>query len=218
MAKQNKEKQYTESELIILFGLNRVVGNADYPLLAEWINATTELSASENELFEEIYQDAVQNIAGWQEEDLKMMFLSFVLRLGQLKNTKNYHAYFEKTVFATVEGHFLKTKTDFMLAKGVLDTPQTPYFHFQEWKPLKKPTGDSMAQLLEAFLIAQHKNANGKPLYGCEIIGKWWTFVVMEGKNYYVSDAFDCTKRESLHQIIAILRKFREILETRLLS
>jgi hypothetical protein len=42
-----------------------------------------------------------------------------------------------------------------------------------------------MAQLLEAFLIAQAKNQNGKPLYGAEIVEKHWTFVTMEGKEYY---------------------------------
>ncbi len=77
-----------------------------------------------------------------------------------------------------------------------------------------------MAQLLEAFLIAQEKNkASGKivPLYGCEIIGKNWTFITMEDNEYCVSKSFDSTDKEDLLKIIAILRKFREILETKLL-
>ncbi|MFN0200627.1 MAG: hypothetical protein ACKVTZ_03865 [Bacteroidia bacterium] len=218
MAKQNKEKQYTEAELIVTFGLTRTVGSDSHPLLQEWLQAETTLSSSEIELFEDIYEDAHQNIAGWQEEDLKMKFISFVLRLGHLKNNHRYHTYFEKTVFATVTGIFLKTKTDFMVAKGVFNMPQVPYFHFQEYKPQLNPTGESMAQLVEAFLIAQTKNANGKPLYGCEVIGKQWSFVLMEGAKYYVSDAFDATKRDELLQIIAILRKFKLILETHLLD
>jgi hypothetical protein len=40
----------------------------------------------------------------------------------------------------------------------------------------------------------------------------------MEAKEYCISETFDATKREDLLKIIAILRKFREILETKLLS
>ncbi|TAE13466.1 MAG: hypothetical protein EAZ95_11175, partial [Bacteroidetes bacterium] len=215
--KQNKERNYSEAELVKMFGLTRI--NDSYtPLMVEWLDCETTLTTHEQVLFDEIYSNAHKNIAGWQEEDLKMQFIAFVLHLGYLRNTDEYHTYFEKTISATIEGTFLKTKTDFMVAKGILDLPETPYFHFQEWKPLKNPTGDSMAQLLEAFLIAQETNKNGKPLYGCEIIGKQWNFVTMEGKAYCISQSYNCTKRDELLQIIAILRKFKEILETRLLD
>jgi hypothetical protein len=74
-----------------------------------------------------------------------------------------------------------------------------------------------MAQLLEAFLIAQVKNNDTElPLYGVETIGKHWTFAIMQGKEYCVSKSFDCTDKEDLLKIIAILRKYRWILETRL--
>lgn len=218
MAKQNKEKQYKEAELVILFHLHRFNGNDSSPLLYEWVQAETELSDTDKALFDLIQKDAFQNIAGWQEEDLKMKFISYVLLLGQLINHDKYSTYFEKTISAKVEDYFLKTKTDFMIAKGVLDIPQVPYFHFQEYKPQINPSGEPMAQLIEAFLIAQSTNQNGKPLYGCEIIGKQWNFVVMEGKSYYISKSYDCTEREDLLKIIAMLRKFKEILETRLLD
>jgi hypothetical protein len=48
-------------------------------------------------------------------------------------------------------------------------------------------------------------------------MGRQWTFVVMEGKEYCVPNVFDCTDREDLLKIIAMLRKFRTILETRLI-
>ena len=101
--------------------------------------------------------------------------------------------------------------------KGILDVFKTPYFHFQEYKPRKNPSGDSMAQLLEAFLIAQEKNKNGKPLYGLDIIGKQWTFVVMHGKDYCISKTYDAVDRTDLLIIIYIFCKFRDILEKKLL-
>jgi hypothetical protein len=75
-----------------------------------------------------------------------------------------------------------------------------------------------MAQLIEAFLIAQENNKNGKPLYGLTIVGSIWRFAVMEGKKYAVSTYYDATNREDLLRIIAILRKFKVILETTLLD
>jgi len=147
-----------------------------------------------------------------------MNFIAFVIRLAGLKATQTIRTFYDKTIFATVEGIFLKTTTDFMIAKGILDLAKNPYFHFQEYKREKDPHGDPMAQLVEAFLIAQEINKNGKPLYGCCVVGRFWYFVVMQEKNYCVSMVYDCTDEKSLQQIIAILRKFEEVLLTRLID
>jgi hypothetical protein len=117
-----------------------------------------------------------------------------------------------------VEGIPLVVKTDYMLAKGTLDVFHTPYFHFQEYKPNKNPSGDSMAQLLMALLIAQTKNDNQKPLYGIEVIGENWKFIILEGKEYCVSPTYTCTNRDDLLQIIGILRQFKKILYEKLMD
>lgn len=213
-----KIKKYAEAELIKIFGLKRLVGEEILYLLTEWLTCQTTLSQTDQELFDYIYDDAVKNIVGWQEEDLKMNFIAFVLLLGNVKKGEKYKSYFEQTLEATVDGYFLKTKTDFMIAKGILEIPETPYFHFQEYKRQRDPSGDPTAQLLEAFLIAREKNKNDKPLYGCTVVGKYWEFVIMENKSYAISHSFDCTDKADLLQIIAILRKFKEILETRLID
>ena len=146
-----------------------------------------------------------------------MKFISPILELGLIMENPNFVSFFDKKLEAKVEGYNLSVKADFVVAKGLLDYMIRPFFHFQEYKPGKNPTGDPMAQLLEAFLIGQTKNDDGKPLYGCEVIGADWRFVTMEKKTYCVSKTYDSTEREELLQIISILRKFREILETKLL-
>jgi hypothetical protein len=158
-------------------------------------------------------------MAFWSEEDLKMYFISNVLWLGGLmnKDNKGYVGLFEKKLSGVVNKTSLSVRADFVVAKGFKNIMAEHYFHFQEYKPQLNPTGEPMGQLLEAFLIAQVKNANDKPLYGCEVIGGAWKFVIMEDKNYCVSKPFNCTEREDLLQIIAILRKFKDILETQLL-
>ncbi len=217
MAQKNKEQNYSEADLVLLLGLERV--KKPYtPLMLDWLNAKTNLSAEEEVALEKLLTRAFNHIDGWLEEDLKMKFLAPLLELAYLIDGNDYETYFEKTISASIDGHFLKTKTDFMISRGFLDKIQKPYFHFQEWKPQKKPTGDSMAQLLEALLIANQINGNKFPIYGCEVVGKQWSFVILEGKRYCISESFDCTKEQDLFKILSVLRKFKEILETKLLK
>jgi hypothetical protein len=216
-----KKKEWKEAELVLTFNLSRIVNHHTH-LMAEWLEVNDlQLTATEQEIFDTIYKSAVENIAGWSEEDLKMKFLSFVLLLGGLSDEGKIVTFFDKKLTGVVEGIHLSVKSDFMLAKGFMNIYQTPFFHFQEYKPQINPTGEPMAQLLEAFLIAQEKNQQNNyeiPLYGCEIIGKQWSFVTIEKKQYCVSNTYDCTNREDLLQIIAILRKFKQILKERWLN
>ncbi len=213
-----KKKEWSEGELVAHFQLKKLIEPT--PLMSEWLSvAAPTFSATEQEIFDDIYEDARYNISNWNEEDLKMKFISLVLRLGKLsgRNTK-FVTFFERNLEAKIAGEHLSVRCDFVIAKGVLDYLEIPYFHFQEYKPNKKPSGDSMAQLLEAFLIAQSKNQTNQPLYGCEVVGKQWTFITMEEKEYCVSNSYDCTNKEEMLQIISVLRKFRDILDNRFLK
>jgi hypothetical protein len=216
-----KIKSYIESELIELFGLERLAGNDSHPAMEEWVNVKTTLNDGEKYLFDLITDDLVRKIAGWNEEMLKMNFISPVLILGHITETKNYKTYYESLIEGEIDGTFLKVRTDMMIAKGILETPKVPYFYFQaggvpQYKKVKDPKGDPTAQLLEAFLIAQEKNNNNKILYGCTVYGREWEFYIMEKRTYCISKAYNCTDNEDLMQIIAILRKFKEILENKL--
>lgn len=213
-----KIKQYGEAELIKMFGLKRLVGNDQHPLMHELTYTQTTLNAGEQYLFDDTFVDLAEKIGGWNEEMLKMNLIAFILRLGHLRETDEYKTYYESTIEATIDNNFLKVKTDMMIAKGILEIPETPYFYFQEYKKVKDPKGDVTGQLLEALLIAQEKNNNGKPMYGCTVFGREWEFYVMTNRTYCISKPYNCTDKDNLLQIIAILRKFKEILETRLLK
>ena len=71
---------------------------------------------------------------------------------------------------------------------------------------------------IQNIAIAQEKNKNGLPLYGVDVMGKQWSFVTMEGKDYCISKTFDAADKQDLLTIVAVLRKFKYILETRLLD
>lgn len=215
-------KNWREGDLIQTFKIIPI-RERKTSLMEEWLSAPKiNLDIAEKAVFDKILKRAVNDISGWNEEDLKMKFIAYVLDLGLMNEGVGVVSYFDKTISANVEGIKLVVKSDFMLAKGVLDAFRTPYFHFQEYKPNKNPKGDPMAQLLEAFLIAQVKNKNHKnkhidnPLYGVEVIGENWKFVIMEKKEYCISKAYNAIIEEDLLEIIAILRKFKEILSEKL--
>lgn len=211
-------KDWREGEMINVFNLTRIVMRQT-PLLEEWLNVQMpKLNECEQYIFDKIHIKAVKGIRGWNEEDIKIKLIGPVLDLGNMLDDEIAISYFDKMIAASVDGIRLIVKSDFMLAKGILDVFETPYFHFQEYKPYKNPSGDSMAQLLEAFLIAQQKNKNGKPMYGVDIIGENWRFVIMEGREYCISKPFSAVDKEDLLAIISILRKFKYILETRLVD
>jgi hypothetical protein len=213
-----KTQKYDEGQIIEIFGLERLVGNTAHPTMHEWTDTDTTLDAAEQSLFDKITHNLNKKIAGWNEEMLKMNFIAFVVHLGHLTETDRYKTYYESPLEGEVQGHKLKIRADMMVASGVLERPKVPYFYFQEYKKQKDPTGDVTAQVLEAFLIAQSKNNNDKPMYGCTVIGKYWEFMTMQNQTYCISKSYDCTEHDDLMKIIAILRKFKYILETRLLD
>ena len=211
-----KKKDWREGEMILTFGLEKI--DTYYTeSMNEWLDVSNpQFDDWEQGSFERL-MSKTNKIATWSEEDLKMKFISPVLELGKIMEGKHFTSFFDKKLEGKVGDYNLSVKADFVIAKGLLDYMEKPYFHFQEYKPNKNPAGDSMAQLLEAFLIAQVKNNDEKPVYGCEVVGATWKFIVMEEKKYCVSKSFDSTDKEDLLKIIAILRKFKEILENKLL-
>ena len=215
---ERTKREWSEGELIRTFKLNRIDVDAPRtPVMQEWLDVEMPvLNIGEQYMLDQDLAKAQKYITAWSEEDLKMKFISTILKLGHFSDGDKIMCYFDKIISATIETIKLTVKSDFMLAKGTLDYFEIPYFHFQEYKPYKNPSGDSMAQLLEAFLIAQEKNKNGLPLYGVDIIGANWRFVTMEGKDYCVSGIFNSIDNRDLLTIIAILRKFKFILKTRL--
>lgn len=221
MAKQ-KKKEWSEAELMLTFSLERE--GMEFPPLADWLQTPNQIGKEEEEDLEELRKLIARKGDFWNEESLKMNFIAPLLHnFIKFNDEQNrYESFFDQTISATVEGIFLQTETDFMLAKGIGDIVQTPYFHFQEYKRSKKSPPDPMAQLVVAFLIAQEtnraaSNKENKPLYGAVITGRSWQFVVMESKKYGVSTFYDAALKEDLVKIVNVLRKFKVILETTLL-
>ncbi|MEY4904020.1 MAG: hypothetical protein RLZZ292_1835, partial [Bacteroidota bacterium] len=188
------------------------------PLMERWLAVEEPvLDMVEQHLFDKKLKEAVAKLRFWNEEKLKMQFITYILLLGHIEDTEQYSIFYEKKLEHTVKDVPLSVQTDFMIATGRNELYKQPFFHFQEYKPEKNPSGDSMSQLLQAMLIAQAQNNTDKPIYGCEIVGKSWCFVILEGTDYCISSTYESIKKADLLMIIAILRKFKVILETELI-
>ncbi len=211
-------KKFTWNEGLVIdtFNLERLPCE-ELPLLTSWLDANETNDDIDSVFLEKLRKDAELKIDSWNEEELKMKYLSFIVRYANYEDDKEYNVYFERPLSALVEGKNINVLVDFMLAKGVRELVKKPYFCFHEYKREKKYNDDPIAQVLLAMLAAKEINQSDKPLYGAYILGRNWYFMVMENKKFSISNAYNCTDKTKLLKIISILRKFRTIIKTTLL-
>ena len=97
------KKEWSEGELIRTFNLNRIINNQT-PVMQEWLDVQLpELNLGEQYMFDEDLTNAQKYITGWNEEDLKMKFISNIVKLGYLRDGDNVMGYFDKIISATIE-------------------------------------------------------------------------------------------------------------------
>ena len=212
MAKQ-KSLELSEPVLVDTFGLER--NFKPIPLLDELLNATGELNEADSALLFECQAELIENADSWNEEELKMQFISFVIFLARFK--KPIRTYYDREISAEINGTFVCSKVDMMLSKGIGELIKTPYFFLHEYKREKKYAGDPVGQMLGGMLIGQTKNIDNSPIYGCYVQGRFWFFSVLDGKQYTVSKGFDSSELEDVQKIIFILKKVNLIIQERLL-
>ena len=206
MAK-SQTPQWTTGLLKITFGLTEIVEN--YPLLDEWIGSSEEkITLAEQERLDVLRLRLLKNFRSWNEETLKMKFISPLLELIDY-DFGDFQSLFDAEMKGVVDKTELKCITDFMLAKTVDDVIQTPYFYFHEYKRKKNNSDDPIAQVLIPSLIAETLNEEKFPIYGCHVIGEMWYFMIVNGREYAIAKGIDATDNNGLMRIFLILRKVR---------
>lgn len=218
MAKKQKSLELSEAILIENFGIEQLDTTA-IPLLREWIAvdmSNKKLNDAENYMFNMAHKKLIKNMSFWNEEELKMNFISMIIALAEFEDP--IKSYYDREMSAMVEGVFLSCKADMLLSKGIKELIKTPYFFLHEYKREKKYSGDPIGQMLGGMLIAQAQNNNGKPIYGCYVQGRFWFFSILEDKQYVISKAFDASEKEEALQIVFILRKLKQIILERLMD
>ncbi len=195
------ETQDLETE----FGLVR---NFQSNVLNNWINSTSTFDDFTIERLENLRTAFFESSDYWNEDELKMQGISPILDIVNYR-TPNYTIFSQRPLSATINNIEMGGRVDFMLAKGK-QKPIQPYFFIHEYKQeSKRGSSDAKGQLLSELFTAQHLNEGQFPLYGCYVIGRNWFFVILEGKQYAVSDAYVASHKDDIYQIITILRQVK---------
>lgn len=213
-AKRVKSIELLEPILIETFGLQRLFKST--PLLDDWLSVTGELNPIDKAFIMESQEKLIENADSWNEEELKMSFISMVIFLARFSNT--IRTYYDREISAVINGINVNCKADMMLSKGIGELIKTPYFFLHEYKREKKYSGDPVGQMLGGMLVAQAKNNDEKPIYGCYVQGRYWFFSTLEGNKYVVSKGFDASEMDDVLKVIFILRKLNEMILKRLMD
>jgi hypothetical protein len=204
--------------ILVHFNLPRL---REGKLIDEWVTTKGVLNPGESERIEKLYRKALKSGDGWNEEELKMKFISLLFDLADIEEEDKIISFFKRPMNATFNGTKIGVICDCLLASPAgISTPKTPYFFLQErnaarFKKQKGDNNDPEAQMLAAMLVAQHKNADNKPIHGAWLVGNIWNFTLLQGNEYFVSHKFDASDLEDLTQIVFILRRLKELIKSR---
>jgi hypothetical protein len=149
----------------------------------------------------------------WNEMELQYHFIGPLLSTIDF-DSNSYSGFAQRKL--AIDSPALKVEgvIDFLVASGQFE-PEKPYFFLHEYKRFKSSKGDPLGQLLISMIAAQYLNNDGLPIYGCFVVGKIWSFVVLAGKEYATSQIYDATNEEDLHFIWNILQHTKIIIEER---
>lgn len=209
-----KKLRYDIDQILGHFGLER---SKNCPLIQDWLSTPLDPNFVLPELLEKKREKLDLEGDVWNEEELKMHFLSIVFSYADVEIPKKIKLFYERTLSATVQDTSLSVICDAMLASPYgINTPDVPYFFLQEFKKGKKATDDAEGQMLVAMLIAQAKNVDNHPIFGSYVLGRDWFFTTLQGKNYCFSDPLDAAKREDLSKILMALKKLKDLIKKRI--
>jgi hypothetical protein len=209
-----KLNHYSSEEVIDTYQIART---KNCKILTDWMNASSSpLKEHEIELLNQLPIELDEWQYAWNEEELKMYFISPLIRIANINQKGLIGTFFERKIKGIVNGISISVTCDCIVATPKLSgNPNIPYFFLQEFKRSKGDSHDPEGQMLAAMILSQQLNQDKKPLYGCWLQGKNWNFTVLNGQEYCVSHQFDATNQDELLQIVYILRKLKELILNR---
>jgi len=201
---------WNKEELEEIFNLTRVF---QHPILDDWIalSRTLALSAFERELLTDLRGALFENIDAWNEAELREYFIGPILAFVKF-NTADFKIFSERALSGIVGEYELYGIPDAIIAKGHY-SPKIPYFCFHEYKKDNEPKGDPAAQALSAMLAAQALNPRPHPMYGLYVAGKLWHFLVLQEREYVISQGF-LADGEDIFSIFNMLKALKILLIT----
>ena len=205
--KNKSFEQWLYEDVERAFGLTRLFAHPFFETLKK---QTITPTSNQSEQLEILRVRLFENVDAWNEDEIKFLFISPLINIVDYKSA-NYKVFTQRPMSVNYEKDTKTTsgKVEFMLATGK-QTPRKPFFFLHEYKQENRRDNDPLGQLLIAMVAAQIQNADEKPILGCYVSGRNWFFVVLDGKKYAVSNAFNATDEVMIKQILAILFYFKE--------
>ncbi len=200
---------FRECTLRILEKHFRLKELTETSLLDDWLNRDADISDFERQNLQLLRKKLKKNVHDWNETELACYFIGPVLSLVDY-TTDRFNLFAERLFSGVVDDIEMAGKPDGLIASGLRE-PETPFFCFQEYKKEQDPEGDPAGQVLAAMLVAQELNEYQYPVYGCYVRGRDWFFMVLQGKEYCVSEGHQAT-RDDIFDIFRILKGLKQIL------
>jgi hypothetical protein len=214
MAKQKNFhtfEQWTSFDVMKKIGVRETLKSNG---LQSWITIGNNIPPEVEKLIESYGLRLRNYYQFWNEQELFGKFIApFLLTVGM--EGEDYNLFHERPLKATINDYTVSGIVDGIVAFGNTE-PLRPYFFLHEYKRMKQSEADPLGQLLIAMLAARELNQDGKPLYGCFIIGKMWQFVLLDGDTYAQTQGYDATDPGELRTIWLILDKTKQIIIERI--
>ena len=196
-------KRWNAQEVEKTFGIHRTKKSK---LLDQWLESQPAATPFQLQSVEYLRAAAEDDIDAWNEAALKFFFIGPLVALIDF-NEQDYHGFLEQQLVIEQEGVQARGNIDFMVASG-REVAEAPYYVLHEYKPETTAVLDPKGQLLIGMIAAQRANeARGltQPVYGSYVIGRLWFFVLLNGKEYTISRAYDCTLPDGVDVIFRAL-------------
>lgn len=189
-------------ELTKWFGLERLKAFAP---LESLLQITNNLNETVGKSLEQLNGLLIDNFMDWNEDELKMQFISPLLFLVNYHDSPKYHPFSQRTLKMQTPEIELSGTIDWMLATGK-QIPTKPFFFLHEYKKEKGTDNDPVGQVLAAMLTAQQLNEDTTAIvYGAYVVGKDWYFMALQGKQYAISFPYNAMEMNKLENIYNIL-------------
>jgi len=204
--------QWTTEEVELEFGL---APSRNAPILQKWLTVPAHdsggISDSDKMCLQTLSQKLLNRVHDWNEEELKVYFVANLLNMIDF-DQGIYRPFLERELSAKyAENKQLSGTIDFLIAQGK-QTPRQSFFFIKEYKRERHSSKDPLGQLLAEMVAAQFLNEQAQPIYGAYIVGRYWYFVVLDGKTYAESLSYDATKDEVI-DIFNILCNTKTIID-----
>lgn len=210
-------EQWLFEDVELTFGLEP---NHQMKELLNWLKIEQSNTSLSTEI-EKLRLFLEQQVGTLNEYELNSLFIAPFLSLFQFNYPSNYRIFCNRLLEVETNEVISSGRISWIIAKGKQTTrlPFLFFIHINDYWSLTIPKGenDALGQLLMAMLSGQSKEKQlNQLLLGCFIVERHWYFVLLKGKEYGVSKAYDATQLDDISDMVVILKRVETHIKTEL--